>query len=74
MHYLSKSWSENFNAIINIKKTPEDFPGGPVVKSPHFHCSGGHRFSPWSGELHMLCGADRKKKTPEIIERISFCN
>lgn len=62
MYYLLKNWSENFNAIINIKKTPEDFTGGPVVKIPHFHCRGGHRLSPWSGEFHMLCGADRKKK------------
>ena len=25
-----------------------DFPGGPVVKSPHFHCRG-CQFDPWSG-------------------------
>ena len=25
-----------------------DFPGGPMVKTPHFHCRG-HRFDPWSG-------------------------
>ena len=25
-----------------------DFPGGPVVKTPGFHCKG-HRFDPWSG-------------------------
>ena len=24
-----------------------DFPGGPVVKTPCFHCKG-HRFDPWS--------------------------
>ena len=24
------------------------FPGGPVVKIPHFHCMG-HGFDPWSG-------------------------
>ena len=23
-----------------------DFPGGPVVKTPRFHCRG-HRFNPW---------------------------
>ena len=69
MHYLLKSWSENFNVIINIKKTPEDFPGGPVVKIPHFHCGGGgHRFSPWSGEFHMLYGADRKKRHPKLLK------
>ena len=25
-----------------------DFPGGPTVKTPHFHCRG-HRFNPWPG-------------------------
>ena len=25
-----------------------DFPGGPSVKTPGFHCRG-HRFEPWSG-------------------------
>ena len=25
-----------------------DFPGGPVIKTPTFHCRG-HRFDPWSG-------------------------
>ena len=24
MYYLLKNWFENFNAIINIKKAPED--------------------------------------------------
>ena len=28
--------------------TYQDFPGGPVVKTPHFHCRG-CRFDPWSG-------------------------
>ena len=35
------------------KRTDEnhlgDFPGGPVVKTPHFHCRG-HRFNPWWGD------------------------
>ena len=25
-----------------------NFPGGPAVKAPHFHCRG-HRFNPWLG-------------------------
>ena len=29
-----------------------DFPGGPVVKTPCFHCRG-HRFDPWSGNLRF---------------------
>ena len=30
------------------KENPGNFPGGPVVKSPRFHCSG-RGFDPWSG-------------------------
>ena len=32
---------------ICFKKKLWDFPGGPVVKTPRFHCRG-HRFDPWS--------------------------
>ena len=38
-----------FGVIVNnIKKIQitGDFPDGPVVKTPHFHC----RFDPWSGD------------------------
>ena len=31
-----------------------DFPGGPVVKTPHFQCKG-HRFDPWSGNQDPTC-------------------
>ena len=39
-----------------------DFPGGPVVKTPHSHCRG-HGFDPWSGKLrsHMPCGSAKSK-------------
>ena len=30
----------------NLKYNKKHFPGGPVVKSPHFHCRG-QRFNPW---------------------------
>ena len=30
------------------KHTRRNFPGGPVVKIPSFHCKG-HGFDPWSG-------------------------
>ena len=41
-----------------------DFPGGPVVKTPHFHFRG-HEFDPWSEELRSCMptgGAEGKKK------------
>ena len=41
-----------------------DFPGDPVVKTPHFH-SRGHGFNPWSGIYtpHATgCGKKKKKE------------
>ena len=43
-----------------------DFPGGPVVKTPHFHCRG-FGFHPWSGILHALLHG-RKKKLPLLLK------
>ena len=37
-----------FSLEIELKKENRDFPGGPVVKTPHFRCRG-HGFSPWWG-------------------------
>ena len=31
-----------------------DFAGGPVVRTPRFHCRG-HRFDPWSGNQDPSC-------------------
>ena len=41
-----------------------DFPGGPVVKTPRFHCRE-RRFNPWSGNQDPTCraGCSQKKKT-----------
>ena len=49
------------------KKKPGDFPGGPVVKTLCFHCSGGcgrWGFNPWFGELtsHMPRGQENHQK------------
>ena len=32
----------------NQEEGERDFPGGPVVKTPSFHCKG-RGFDPWSG-------------------------
>ena len=37
----------------NRKLIFRDFPGGPVVKTPHFHCEG-HRFDDWLGIPHAV--------------------
>ena len=43
-----------------------EFPGGPVVGTPHFHCRG-PGFDPWWEKLrsHMLCGMAWPKKKKE---------
>ena len=47
-----RSWKTldmNYKIKCKIKSNNIwDFPGGPVVKTLHFHCRG-HRFDPWSG-------------------------
>ena len=44
----ARTW-RNVNSMCSHRKTSfRDFPGGPVVRTPHFHCRG-HRVDPWSG-------------------------
>ena len=40
---VSKESSE-----LNLRKVHETYPGGPVVKTPLFHCTW-HGFNSWSG-------------------------
>ena len=37
------AWSAN----TGKEERSQDFPSGPVVRTPHFQCRG-HRFNPWS--------------------------
>ena len=50
------STSTNFKNLLILRKQSWDFPGGPVVKTVHSQCEG-HRFHPWSGNLHSACNA-----------------
>ena len=45
---LSQSVSKSYWHYFKLYPD-RDFPGGPVVRTPHFHCRG-HRFDPWSGD------------------------
>ena len=36
------------NQVLGFKPSSWDLPGGPAVKTLHFHCRG-HGFDPWSG-------------------------
>ena len=38
-----------------------DFPGDPVVKTPHFQWKG-HGFNLWSGKFYVLSNAVKKRK------------
>ena len=44
-----------------------DFPGGPVVKTLHFHFRR-HGFDPWSGKFCLQ--SKKKKKSLQIINNI----
>ena len=44
-------WDQDASVVsvfYSSKKGWGDFPGGPVVKIPHFQCQG-HSFHPWLG-------------------------
>ena len=53
------------NKKILLKEYSRDFPSGPEVKTPHFHCSG-HRFNPQLGKFYMLGGAVIKGKKKNL--------
>ena len=38
--------TEHFLNILHNNDSSQEFPGGPVVRTPQFHCRG-HEFSPW---------------------------
>ena len=50
-------WGKAWQFLIKLKH--EDFPGGPVVKTPCFQCRE-HRFDLWSRKFQMPCGAAKK--------------
>ena len=41
-------WDRIWKKILPFGKNLRNFPGGPVVKTPHFQCRG-HGFNPLSG-------------------------
>ena len=44
-----------------MTNTFKDFPGGPVVKTPRFHCRG-DRLYPWLGNKDPICFMVQQKK------------
>ena len=49
---------------LHLNKTAQDFPGGPVVRTPGFHTER-ERVQSLGGELgsYMPCGTDKNNKT-----------
>ena len=45
----------------HVRNNQGDFPGGPVVRAPSFHCRG-PRFDPWLGNEDPTRLAARPKK------------
>ena len=61
---MGASETPTFSASIQtIRKVHWDFPGGPVVRSLHFHCRG-FGFNTWSGHYmpHASQHSQKKKK------------
>ena len=57
----------SLESVIEILRTKNhrDFPGGPVVTTPRFHCRG-LRFNPWSGNQDpCMLRSQKKKKNKE---------
>ena len=51
-----------------------DFPGGPVVKTLHFHCRG-HEFDPgWRTKIPQAtqCGQKKKNRLKKLIDTVSM--
>jgi len=49
------------NAINSTESEHGDFPGGPVVKTPHLDY-GEHGFDPWSENEDLTCSVAQPEK------------
>ena len=47
---------------MSIKRYIGDFPSGPVVKTPHFHCRGTGSILGWGTKIPQAVRPERKKK------------
>ena len=50
----------------------QDFPGGPEVRTPHFHCMG-HEFDTWSGNKDHACLTAWPKKEIKQSQKDKYC-
>ena len=61
----------------NMKAVSGEFPGNPVVKTPHFSCRE-HGFNPWSGREDPVCCMAGPKKSfwcdGDIFYLVWSCN
>ena len=58
-------------AVLVKKIASWDFPGGPGVRTPCFHCRG-HGSNPWSGNLNPACHAMQHHHLPTPHQIASF--
>ena len=66
--HSSKRASTGNNKSPIKKESSWDFPGGPVVKTQHFHCSG-HGTDPCFGELGpRMPNKQMKRPFPDVFQ------
>ena len=63
VHILGKQLTNSVNLELS-----GDFPRGPVVKTPCFHCRG-HMFKTWSGNEELTCRVVLSKEILKIKNR-----
>ena len=58
----------NVTVRVFVRGRQSEFPGGPVLGTPCFHCRR-HRFYPWLGNedpaSHVVCPPGKKRKEAE---------
>ena len=65
-HLWAPEQNENVGPLL---RNDWDFPGGPVVKTPSFHCRG-RGFNPWWGtKIPKAVRCSQKKKTQNKMIR-----
>ena len=62
MCWMSSDYSVISESKQILQMTGREFPGGPVVRTPLFHCRGPGSFPGWATKIPQAHGKKKKKK------------